>query len=75
MLLDNGRGISVDFLPLVFQMFRQGEPGTARRQGGLGIGLALVKHIAELHGGSVSVTLPGVDQGTTFEVQLPVAAA
>lgn len=69
---DNGRGISADFLPRLFQMFQQAEPGTVRRQGGLGIGLALVKHIVELHGGSVEAESAGLDQGSCFTVRLPL---
>lgn len=69
---DSGRGIPPDFLPRVFQMFQQAEPGTARRQGGLGIGLALVKHIVELHGGSVLAESAGSGQGACFTVKLPL---
>jgi two-component system CheB/CheR fusion protein len=68
---DTGRGIDPSFLPRLFQMFQQAEPGTVRRQGGLGIGLALVRHIVELHGGTVRAESAGLDQGTCFTVRLP----
>jgi CheY-like chemotaxis protein len=71
---DTGKGILPDVLPHVFEMFRQGESGTTRRTGGLGLGLALVKHIVELHGGSVDAQSAGEGQGATFRVSLPVMA-
>ena len=71
---DTGQGIGPDLLPYVFDRFKQGDSETSRRQGGLGLGLALVKHFVELHGGSVVVESPGVGQGTTFIVNLPVRA-
>ena len=71
---DNGQGIDPDFLPHVFDRFRQGDASTTRLYGGLGIGLSLVKHLVELHGGSVRAKSPGENQGATFIVALPLAA-
>jgi PAS domain S-box-containing protein len=71
---DTGQGISPDLLPYVFDRFKQGDSEASRRFGGLGLGLALVKHLVELHGGSVAVESPGADQGATFIVNLPVRA-
>jgi signal transduction histidine kinase/CheY-like chemotaxis protein len=71
---DSGIGIAREFLPFVFDRFRQGDTGTTRAHGGLGLGLAIARNLVELHGGSVEVDSPGPDQGTTFTVQLPSAA-
>src|SRR5262249_36993886 len=71
---DTGKGISPDFLPYVFDRFRQFDASSARRYGGLGLGLALVKYLVELHGGTIEVESAGEDQGTTFKVTLPVRA-
>jgi CheY-like chemotaxis protein/two-component sensor histidine kinase len=68
---DNGEGISPEFLPYVFDRFRQADASASRRHGGLGLGLALVRQIVELHGGAVGVDSPGVRRGTTFWVTLP----
>ncbi len=68
---DNGRGITPEFLPHVFEPFRQADASITRTSGGVGLGLALVRHLVEAHGGSVSVWSAGVRQGTTFEVLLP----
>ncbi len=68
---DTGQGISADVLPYVFDRLRQGETGSTRGHGGLGIGLGLVRHLAELHGGSVYAESPGEGQGATFVVKLP----
>jgi PAS domain S-box-containing protein len=72
---DSGQGISPDFLPYIFDRFRQADSTTTRRQSGLGLGLAIVRHIVELHGGTISAESPGEGQGTTFRVQLPIRAA
>ncbi len=72
---DNGRGIAASFLPFVFDRFKQAEAATTRRVGGLGLGLALVRYIVELHGGRASATSPGLGQGATFTISLPVRAA
>lgn len=71
---DNGAGIDPDFVPRIFDLFSQGERGPDRSQGGLGIGLALVKRLVELHGGSVTAASPGRGKGSTFSVSLPSAA-
>jgi PAS domain S-box-containing protein len=72
MVSDTGKGISPDFLPFVFDRFRQGDASSTRREGGLGLGLAIVRHLVELHGGSVRVNSSGLGQGSTFTVQLPL---
>jgi PAS domain S-box-containing protein len=69
---DNGQGISSEFLPHVFEIFRQADASTARRQGGMGIGLALVKQLAELHGGHVSAESNGLGSGARFTVRIPL---
>lgn len=71
---DNGQGISGELLPFVFERFRQGDTSTRRRAGGLGIGLWLVRHLVELHGGAVRAESAGENQGATFTVTLPVVA-
>ncbi len=72
---DTGIGIGSDFLPHVFERFTQAEHGPARSDSGLGLGLAIVRHLVELHGGKVHAESPGEGQGTTFTVDLPVPAA
>ena len=72
-MTDNGAGISADFLPHVFESFRQSEAGPARAHGGLGIGLSIAKHIVELHGGSIEARSPGPGEGATFVVRLPIS--
>jgi signal transduction histidine kinase len=69
---DTGMGIRPDFLPYVFDRFRQAESTTTRHHGGLGLGLSIVRHLVELHGGTVAVESQGEGQGTTFTVRLPV---
>ena len=69
---DTGMGIGPDFLPYVFERFRQAEAGTTRRTGGLGLGLAIVRHIVEMHGGTVEASSGGEGQGATFRVRLPL---
>jgi PAS domain S-box-containing protein len=71
---DTGKGIAPDFLPYVFDRFRQSDASSARRYGGLGLGLSLVKYLVELHGGTIEATSPGEGQGATFKVTLPVRA-
>src|SRR5207247_1274979 len=66
------RGIGAEFLPFVFDRFRQGEVAASRRTGGLGLGLAIVRHLVELHGGSVAVASEGEGQGALFTVTLPL---
>jgi signal transduction histidine kinase len=71
---DSGRGIEPEFLPFIFDRFRQADSSATRLSGGLGLGLAIVRHLVELHGGSVAAESPGLDQGTTFRVRLPFPA-
>lgn len=72
---DTGQGIPADLLPFVFDRFRQGDTSTQRRHGGLGLGLSLVKHFVEMHGGAVVAKSAGPGQGSTFVVCLPVQIA
>ena len=69
---DTGQGISPEFLPHVFDRFRQADSSMTRQHGGLGLGLAIVRHLVELHGGTVHATSEGVDRGATFTINLPL---
>jgi PAS domain S-box-containing protein len=69
---DTGEGIAASTLPHIFESFRQGDSGARRAYGGLGLGLAIVRHLVELHGGTVSARSDGVGRGATFVVELPV---
>lgn len=71
---DTGKGISDEFLPSVFERFRQADSGSNRNFGGLGLGLAIVRHLVELHGGTVEASSAGEGKGSTFVVQLPIRA-
>ncbi len=69
---DTGQGIASEFIPFVFERFRQENSSTTRSHGGLGLGLAIVRHLVELHGGKVSADSAGIDRGASFTVQLPL---
>lgn len=71
-ILDTGQGINPEFLPYVFDRFRQADSSSTRAYNGLGLGLAIVRHLTELHGGTVSADSPGLDQGAMFTVELPL---
>lgn len=73
-VVDTGQGISPDLLPHVFERFRQGNDATTRRDTGLGLGLSIARYLVELHGGTVHAASPGVGQGATFTVLLPIEA-
>ncbi len=69
---DTGKGITPEILPFIFERFRQADSKTTRQFGGLGLGLAIARQLAELHGGTIAVTSPGEGLGATFTVQLPL---
>ena len=71
---DTGAGIAPEFLPYVFDRFRQADQSFTRAHGGLGLGLAIVKHLVEMHGGEVTAHSEGVGKGATFEIRLPASA-
>ncbi|MBD2307556.1 response regulator [Chroococcidiopsis sp. FACHB-1243] len=71
---DNGQGISSEFLPHVFDRFLQADSTTTREYGGLGLGLSIVRHLVELHGGMVGAESAGLGKGATFTVALPIRA-
>ena len=71
-VIDSGIGINPDFLPHVFDRFRQADASTTRRHGGLGLGLAIVKQLVEMHGGGIRAKSPGEGQGATFTLMLPI---
>lgn len=71
---DTGKGIAADFLPYVFERFRQDDAPTTRRFAGLGLGLAIVRHLVELHGGTVEARSEGAGRGAAFDVYLPIRA-
>ena len=73
-VVDTGQGLSPDFLPHVFERFRQADGTPTRRRSGLGLGLAIVRELVELHGGTVSAASPGLGRGATFTVRLPISA-
>jgi signal transduction histidine kinase/ActR/RegA family two-component response regulator len=70
---DTGVGIATEFLPFVFERFRQAEQTSARRHGGLGLGLSIAKHLADLHGGTITCHSEGINQGATFVLSLPLS--
>jgi PAS domain S-box-containing protein len=74
-VIDTGLGIRPDFLPYVFDRFRQADSSTTRRHGGLGLGLSIVRQLTEMHGGTVRVKSPGEGMGSTFTVCLPILVA
>jgi CheY-like chemotaxis protein/anti-sigma regulatory factor (Ser/Thr protein kinase) len=69
---DTGKGINSHFLPYVFDYFRQENSSSTRNTGGLGLGLAIVKYLVELHGGNIQVESPGIGEGATFTVEIPL---
>jgi len=74
-VVDTGAGIRPEFLPHLFERFRQADASTTRAHGGLGLGLAITRHLAELHGGTVEADSEGIEKGSTFTIDLPIAEA
>jgi signal transduction histidine kinase/CheY-like chemotaxis protein len=72
---DSGQGIEPDFLPFIFERFSQADSSYTRKVGGLGLGLAIVRHLVEIHGGTVSVKSEGANKGASFTIKLPVLSA
>jgi PAS domain S-box-containing protein len=72
---DTGEGISPEFLPYIFNRFQQGDGTTTRRHGGLGLGLAIARHLVEMHGGTIEAASEGVDKGSTFTVGIPLRSS
>jgi len=72
---DTGQGINQEFLPYVFDRFRQADSTTTRQHGGLGLGLAIARHLVEIHGGTIRAESPGIGKGATFTIRLPVSEA
>jgi signal transduction histidine kinase len=68
---DTGRGIKAEFLPMLFTRFAQADGSATRGQGGLGLGLSIVRHLVEMHGGTVTAESPGEGKGAIFKVHLP----
>jgi signal transduction histidine kinase len=73
-VIDSGMGIPASFLPFVFDKFRQADSSFTRKHGGLGLGLAISRHLVELHGGSIEARSAGDGTGATFVVRLPLAS-
>ena len=71
---DTGIGFQASFQPYIFERFRQAESGPTRIHGGLGLGLAIARHIVEMHGGTISAESPGEGKGATFSVRLPMSS-
>jgi signal transduction histidine kinase/CheY-like chemotaxis protein len=74
-VIDTGIGIAPEFLPHVFERFRQADSGISRERGGLGLGLAIARQLTELHGGTIDASSDGINQGTTFRLRIPIAGA
>jgi len=73
-VIDNGQGISPEFLPHIFERFRQSDSSITRENGGLGLGLTIARHLIAMHGGKIDVTSPGLGKGASFTVMLPLSA-